>query len=280
MAERTCSIEDCDGAVLCKKMCRRHYAQTRYREVQRSRTTEQRYCVRCSGPIPLDQARARYCSLGCRQTAKYVRRREKRAVGRVWNCLDCGTDISHLRSDAKYCSNACSDRIYYKKNIEAVRAAARQWVADNPMRAAATQRAYVEQNRVRISRYKQVWAYRNADKLREYHRVYKRQWLAKNKHRKAVYAHNRNKRSRINAGSLRVSPRDWRRLLNRYGYRCFYCGTCPETLHMDHVFPLSRGGRHAIGNLVPACVSCNSSKGSSFIIEWRRRRQIQLGAAS
>lgn len=48
--------------------------------------------------------------------------------------------------------------------------------------------------------------------------------------------------------------------------RCSYCGGPGGTV--DHVVPLNRGGRHAEGNLVPACKSCNSSKRDKLLIEW------------
>lgn len=37
----------------------------------------------------------------------------------------------------------------------------------------------------------------------------------------------------------------------------------------DHVVPLSKGGTNYIDNIVPACVSCNSSKRDKFLSEWR-----------
>ncbi len=44
--------------------------------------------------------------------------------------------------------------------------------------------------------------------------------------------------------------------------RCRYCGCeCIDDLSIDHVFPRSRGGSDKPGNLVVACVSCNSRKG-------------------
>jgi len=33
---------------------------------------------------------------------------------------------------------------------------------------------------------------------------------------------------------------------------------------MDHVIPLSKGGKHLPSNVVPACASCNSSKGNNL----------------
>lgn len=39
---------------------------------------------------------------------------------------------------------------------------------------------------------------------------------------------------------------------------CVYCGG--RATGWDHVMPMSRGGRHAVDNLVPACKPCNSAK--------------------
>lgn len=51
---------------------------------------------------------------------------------------------------------------------------------------------------------------------------------------------------------------------------CVYCGADATTV--DHVRPLSRGGAEAECNLVPACGSCNSSKGYRLLTEWRPDR--------
>lgn len=43
---------------------------------------------------------------------------------------------------------------------------------------------------------------------------------------------------------------------------CYYCGRkfLPEELTMDHVVPLSRGGKSTKGNVVPCCRGCNAEK--------------------
>ena len=43
---------------------------------------------------------------------------------------------------------------------------------------------------------------------------------------------------------------------------CHYCGGkfSAAALTMDHIVPISRGGKSTRGNLVPACKSCNSNK--------------------
>jgi 5-methylcytosine-specific restriction endonuclease McrA len=51
---------------------------------------------------------------------------------------------------------------------------------------------------------------------------------------------------------------------------CHYCGARVgrEALTMDHIVPLSRGGRSTKGNLVPACKACNNRKKYLLPMEW------------
>ena len=46
-----------------------------------------------------------------------------------------------------------------------------------------------------------------------------------------------------------------------HGNKCVYCDST-ENLHADHQIPLSRGGTNFASNMVPACASCNLSKGA------------------
>lgn len=66
------------------------------------------------------------------------------------------------------------------------------------------------------------------------------------------------------------------RLYAKFDYRCAYCGFRLK-LTLDHVVPVSKGGRDIESNLVPACQSCNSSKGAKDVDEWtmsRSRKRI------
>ena len=64
-------------------------------------------------------------------------------------------------------------------------------------------------------------------------------------------------------GVFVILDKDFRRLIQQ---PCFYCGQ--DSKHIDHLIPISRGGRHSIGNLVSACVECNLSKSNKFLVEW------------
>jgi 5-methylcytosine-specific restriction endonuclease McrA len=51
---------------------------------------------------------------------------------------------------------------------------------------------------------------------------------------------------------------------------CGYCGllTPAGELTMDHVVPLSRGGRSTKGNVMPSCKACNTAKKQKLLMEW------------
>jgi len=59
------------------------------------------------------------------------------------------------------------------------------------------------------------------------------------------------------SGALTLS--EWRSVLLAFGERCVYCGVGGR-LAMEHLTPTSKGGAHALGNVAPACKSCNSRK--------------------
>ena len=51
---------------------------------------------------------------------------------------------------------------------------------------------------------------------------------------------------------------------------CYYCNrkVGKSNLTMDHVVPLSRGGKSKKGNIVPACKECNNKKKYLLPVEW------------
>ena len=75
------------------------------------------------------------------------------------------------------------------------------------------------------------------------------------------------KRERHKARDLRQSQW-WKRRIAKG--RCHYCGqpTPAAQLTMDHIVPVSRGGRSTKGNVVPACKTCNTKKKQLLPMEW------------
>ena len=75
------------------------------------------------------------------------------------------------------------------------------------------------------------------------------------------------KAERQKAKDLKKS-RWWQNLIQ--STKCYYCEIpiSREHVTMDHVVPISRGGRSQKGNLVPACKECNLNKRSLTAVEW------------
>jgi 5-methylcytosine-specific restriction endonuclease McrA len=68
----------------------------------------------------------------------------------------------------------------------------------------------------------------------------------------------------------RVSSRTRRIVIERAGSRCEYCGDrlAATELEVDHVLPVTRGGRSYLANLAAACRTCNFDKFDQLIEEW------------
>ena len=77
------------------------------------------------------------------------------------------------------------------------------------------------------------------------------------------------KQERQKARELRHSPW-WKRRCAKG--RCHYCGSrMPAAeLTMDHIVPISRGGKSTKGNVAPCCKECNNAKKQLLPMEWKQ----------
>lgn len=53
------------------------------------------------------------------------------------------------------------------------------------------------------------------------------------------------------------------KVIDKHGDKCLKCGATEE-IQLDHVKPVSKGGKNEIDNLQPLCKSCNVSKGTKI----------------
>ena len=70
-----------------------------------------------------------------------------------------------------------------------------------------------------------------------------------------------------------LTAEQWAALRDAWG-GCAYCGAIGGSLQRDCVLPISRGGRYTLGNVVPACRSCNTSKCNAEVTGWMRRKRL------
>lgn len=72
-----------------------------------------------------------------------------------------------------------------------------------------------------------------------------------------------------------LSHQEWKEALIYFGGACAYCGHTPrkgERLTKDHLVAISAGGATSQENIIPACSSCNSSKGAEDFKDWFMRQ--------
>lgn len=74
----------------------------------------------------------------------------------------------------------------------------------------------------------------------------------------------------------RMTPARRRAVFDRDGRVCRACGAT-ETLHIDHIIPIARGGSSDLENLQVLCASCNSSKYTADWESWLTTRQEVVG---
>ena len=70
------------------------------------------------------------------------------------------------------------------------------------------------------------------------------------------------------AGMSEITMRRWQQKTS--SGKCHFCEkkSAFKDLTMDHLVPLSRGGRSTKDNLVPCCKTCNNKKKSMLPLEW------------
>lgn len=77
------------------------------------------------------------------------------------------------------------------------------------------------------------------------------------------------KQQMVSNGIFCISPRDVRSLNNKD--KCSACGETEGKFEIDHVVPISKGGRHSIGNLQVLCFNCNRLKHVRYFSDFKYR---------
>lgn len=217
-------------------------------------------CSECLAPLTGRQTR--YCSPQCRMKGftrdriadgrlreyrkrpdvreRQIDRKRQVSYTQTFSCERCGNEHTNRRGEqGRYCSKRCSRPATAKRPPAPKREPVAITRACN----------YCE------ATFQTVWTTR---------------WYCSRTCRQRLKEQRRRTREEGSFGEWRWS--DFMRVARRFNYCCAYCGEKPDRLDPDHVTPLSRGGLNVIGNLLPACTRCNSSKGALTLAEWEAER--------
>jgi 5-methylcytosine-specific restriction endonuclease McrA len=98
--------------------------------------------------------------------------------------------------------------------------------------------------------------------------VFRRHECQRNSERKAKNRGNHTVRLNSNATAERFA---------HFDNSCAYCGDTTNLI-VEHFIPRSKGGPHALGNLLPACQPCNVSKRDHDPEHWYREQPFYIKA--
>lgn len=103
---------------------------------------------------------------------------------------------------------------------------------------------------------------------REREREYKRN------HPEQVAAQNHRRRARLREAEGSHSPSDILRIYMLQGRKCASCAVrvSKTTWHVDHIYPLSKGGSNWPSNIQILCAACNQEKHALHPIDFARRK--------
>lgn len=183
------------------------------------------------------------------------------------------------------------DPTYHHRWVEANRERVRKtfvaWYEANREKLAKQGAARYQANKERRRKTDAVWYETNKERARKTRTAWRTanpetfrngiaKWQKANQERIALYHGKRRSLKYANTPlDQMLTSTEWLAILAEANGHCAYCGK-EASLTLDHVIPLSKGGKHSKDNVVPACAHCNSSKGNKTLEEWNRKRLTQV----
>lgn len=208
-------------------------------------------------------------------------------------CSDCGItkEIAEFYRDRKnhdglgYYCRACHkirrDR-NYQKNKDQYKERARIFAQKNPDKRRKYGRdhyhryrdEYIAEHHAMTDEERQ----REKERLREFRRqaATNPEWHERRRQSaRALYRRNpaknlakiHKRRALVKSNGGTFTAQEWSELCAKYDHRCLACGR-KRRLTIDHVVPVSKGGRNDISNIQPLCFQCNRIK-QARIIDYR-----------
>lgn len=68
-----------------------------------------------------------------------------------------------------------------------------------------------------------------------------------------------------------LSKKEWETIKSKFHNKCAYCGKKNTKLVKEHVYSATAGGDYSIGNIIPACSSCNARKKNQQWDKWLKK---------
>jgi 5-methylcytosine-specific restriction endonuclease McrA len=201
--------------------------------------------------------------------------REKRAknpehvrqISRRWRANNLDKARENYRNwqarNLQYCRER--NKAYQLANGDSIRERHRAYRANNSERLRIIAKAHYERNKQIMAQRHKEWRIKNLDYARSRLREFRRLNLKMARERDRCY--NAKRRCAMKRAIVAAKRKDAAQRRELFGNKCAYCGSS-NSIVIDHVLPIKLGGLDEAANLIPACFTCNASKGAKLVEKW------------
>jgi len=173
---------------------------------------------------------------------------------------------------------------YFRENREIRSEYNKQYYQNNREKRLEYRKQYYQKNRDKYSEYNKQYRQDNLDKMKEYEKQYyqenREHYSEYKKKNREKYTANEMKRNALKRDSIPEAllncPIEKDRLEKTYKLRSLLSKATGVEYHVDHIWPLSKGGPHWSGNLQVITAEENLSKSDSFCEDTARVIQESL----
>ena len=155
-------------------------------------------------------------------------------------------------------------RRYYNANTDYFREYRKTYYVAHKREILAQKRAYHKANAEALCEKSRIWRVENPERYRQQ----MCNWHSKHPGYKCIAWHRRRARIKGNGGNFTRAERLAMEIAQD-GF-CAYCKRL-EKLTIDHIIPITQGGRHEAANICLACPRCNNSKNNRTPEQWTNR---------
>lgn len=151
--------------------------------------------------------------------------------------------LDYLNNKEKYNNRS---KAYYEANKEQLHALSKQWKKDNPDKL-------------------REYSHKRYEKVKDHHRELTKRWKSDHPLERKISWQAR--RAKIMNLPSTLTKEQWVSAIKFFENKCAYCGNIRK-LTQDHYLPVSQNGGYTCDNVIPCCLSCNSSKNNKLFADW------------
>ena len=220
-----------------------------------------KFCIQCH--IPKDRSEFYNKSSRCKPCVLLNRAAERKAHPEEISIAKAQTRQRHLD---KY---KARDAAYYKANRESRKAWQSEYRNADKERTKQQKANHYLRHKEYLKKKQAQWYRDNKERASEWNKAYRQTVKGR-----AVIMQGNAKRRALKKG---CEVADCTALITEWRSSTVVCYLCGKTIlgskcHIDHIIPLSKGGKHEPKNIAPTCPPCNMSKGSKMLQDFTGRK--------